>query len=55
MTHDLRLALLRRVCGWLGHGSPSWVAALARGITDRPVCADCGAKLAPDADRTVSR
>jgi hypothetical protein len=42
-----RLALLRRLCGWLGH-NPSWVAAIAAGYTDRPVCADCGAVLDRD-------
>lgn len=45
--HTIRLALLRRVCGWLGH-RPSWVAAIASGYTDRPVCAECGAVLDPN-------
>lgn len=46
--HSVRLWLLRRLCGLLGHGEPSWLAAVGRGITDRPVCADCGEPLDPD-------
>jgi hypothetical protein len=41
LLYRARLAALRAVCGWLGH-RPSWVAAIARGYVDRPVCADCG-------------
>jgi hypothetical protein len=44
LLYRARLAALRAVCGWLGH-RPSWVAAIASGHVDRPVCADCGAVL----------
>jgi hypothetical protein len=48
VAHRARLTILRRLCGLLGH-RPSWVAAVALGYMDRPVCADCGQVLDPDA------
>jgi hypothetical protein len=44
LCYRLRIAARRRLCGLAGH-DPSWVAAIALGYVDRPVCADCGQVL----------